>query len=304
MKKICILTFVLFGCLAAHAQQDSIPNSEKEPTIRVDTEDDDEGGVITIRYKKNKKEKEEGTAKEGSEAQAPDEASSDAPKSEVPTLSDEDKKTKPRKNITTRWLMLDYGISSYTQGGRLNLPAGYEPLEQKYWGSHNWTLHVVKQRVNLIDHKANLMYGIAFDFNRYNFQNDYTMQPNKSAVEFVESTADLTKNRLNATYLTVPLMLNFETNPRRKSQSFHFNAGVYGGLLLTGRLRQANRDDRKITVDDDFNLNKVRYGLRGEIGFGWVNIYLNYGLNSFFDEEEKGAYDLKPINFGITLIPF
>lgn len=287
MKKILLFSLFLMIGLLAQAQSD---------TLKIETTTPQD----SVKTKKKKKRSISITFGED------DEADSDDSKSKSQKAKKKERKPRKKEWIKTRWLMLDYGISAYRQDGSMNLSAEYMPFEQKYWGSHNWNLHVVKQRVNLVNHKLNLMYGLTFEFNRYNLRNNVGFEPNETAVTVIDY-ADKTfeDNRLNATYLTVPFMLNYESNPDRRSRSFRINAGVYGGLLLTGRLKQESDDgtiDHKI--DDDFNLNQFRYGIATQIGFGNVNFYINYGLSDLFDKDENGGFDLQPINFGITILPF
>lgn len=306
MKNLLLFAIFLFTCFNAFAQTDDKPTKEdkKSPSVKIETEDDDNEGTITIRYKKNKKNKDTNKQPDATNEEEKTTISKDTTIIIDKTHSCSFNRQAKRKNFKTTWLMLDYGISTYLQNGKLQLPNDYEPLEQKYFGSHNFILHVVGQRVNIVNHKLNLTYSIAFDFNRYNFANNYSILPEKSVVTFQESTVDFKKNRLNATYLMMPFMLNFETNPDNRRKSMHLSAGFYGGLLLTGRLRQSTNEDRRITVDDDFNLNKVRYGLRGELGFGQINLYVNYGLSNLFHEDQQSIYNLKPLNFGVTLRGF
>ncbi len=289
MKKITFLVIALFLCgLSVQAQEkdkesdDTEINTEKdhdedeeEEDEDYDIDDDDDGG-FTIHIGKGWRKKK----------------------------AENEEKRKRKKNVKTRWLMLDYGISTYTHNGKIDLPTDYEPLEQKLWGSNNWNLHAFQQRINLHQHKVNLMYGVTFEFNRYNFRNDYTIEQKTNKVNFLDTrTTDFEKNRLNATYLTVPLMLNFESS-RKYGRSFRVNVGAYAGLLLTGRLKQESSEFGEVKTDDDFNLNKTRFGLTGRIGYGGINFFVNYGLSSLFDENERGNYDLKPLNFGISIIPF
>ncbi len=291
MKKILFLSLMMSFGLFLNAQTDTL-NIETNPP------------QDSVKTKKKKKRTISITFGEDDEANSDDSAKSRNSDDQV--LKKKFKEPKNKKWIKTRWLMLDYGISAYRHNGSMDLPAEYMAFDQKYWGSNNWNLHVVKQRVNISNHKLNLMYGLTFEFNRYNFRNNVGLTPNESQVTVVDyDDLQFEDNRLNATYLTVPFMLNFESNPNKRSRSFRVNAGVYGGILLTGRLKQESEDgsiDHKL--DDDFNLNPFRYGVATQIGFGRVNFFMNYGLSDLFDEDENGGFDLQPLNFGITIIPF
>ncbi len=101
----------------------------------------------------------------------------------------------------------------------------------------------------------------------------------------------------------MPIMLNFETNSRRKSRSFHINIGAYGGPRLGSNFKTKGDGDKN-KVKDDFNLVKWQYGLRAELGYGWFKMYGTLGLNDLFQEDKNNGYKVTPLSVGFILIPF
>ena len=97
-------------------------------------------------------------------------------------------------------------------------------------------------------------------------------------------------------------MLNFESKPRKLKHSFHLSAGAFGGVLIASHTKVKTETEKKIKARDDFNLNKIRYGVSGQIGYGWFNIYANYALNGMFTDGEGPA--LTPFSVGISIIGF
>jgi hypothetical protein len=55
---------------------------------------------------------------------------------------------------------------------------------------------------------------------------------------------------------------------------------------------------RKEHTNTGIFLNNFRYGLRGEVGFGRINLYATYDFNQLF-QDGKGP-ELNPIAFGIV----
>ena len=222
----------------------------------------------------------------------------------------EKKGVKKLSNVKTRWGMLDLGVNTLLQDGSFNLQGDANALSLNYGRSLDWNLYVFKQRINLINHQINFIYGLSFDFNNYNFSEPITLQRNTSplAITF-NDTLDYKKNKLYTSFITIPLMLNFESNPRKSSHSFRLSAGGYAGLMLASRTKQCYKDedgDRQTHISrDDFNINKFRYGLAGQIGVGPINFWANYSLVPMF-ESGKGPIgaDLHPLNIGVTLIGF
>ena len=219
--------------------------------------------------------------------------------------------SKPKKkNVKTRWVMVDYGFSTYTGGGSLNLPEGplYDPFVQNLWKSSDWNLHVFKMKINMLDHKVNFMYGLSFEFYRYAWTKNYDIpKPGTGPITPIASGNDYKKNRMYTSWLSLPVMLNFETNTAKYSKSFHINVGVFGSVLLASNIKQETRSGEKSVVEDDYNLNQYRYGLTGQVGYGPINFFVNYALNPLFKTTSVANStqpELYPLNFGICLIPF
>ena len=216
------------------------------------------------------------------------------------------KKKDKLANVKTRWLLVDLGFASYLSSDPLPELDGINPMEPDIINSVSWRLHLVNQRINIIRHHLNLVYGAGFSFNFYGFSNPVTLAPTSPNVNFTlaeGNEASYKKNHMRAAYLHLPVMLNFESNPYQKSKSFHLNAGVYGNVLLGGKTSQKT-NNRKTKVKDKFNLENFQYGLIGQIGYGPVTFYGTYGLNELFKPEKDNGYTVNPITFGIKVIPF
>ena len=198
--------------------------------------------------------------------------------------------------------MLDMGISSYMHNQSLNLPNSMNDLEQNLGRSINVNLWAFKQRVSLIQGYANLKYGLSFNFHNYALNNDVTLLANTDSLQIVPSEVNLKRNKLATTYMEFPLMLNFETNPKKTSKSFRIGAGAYAGLLLSARTKQKSEALGKVKLKDDFNMNKYRFGLVGEIGMGPITFFANYGITPLF--VEGNGPELNAFNFGISIIGF
>lgn len=206
-------------------------------------------------------------------------------------------------DIKTRWLMLDLGVNGYMQDGSLNLSGDAAPLELNYNGNIQASLHVFKQRINLLKHHVNLLYGLSFDFHRYNFEQDITLVKNTSPLQILPAgDTEFKRNVLKNSYMTMPLMLNFETNPYHKRKSFRLNIGAYGGIKLGSRTVQINEEGDKLVSKDGYNLSNFRYGLIGMVGVGPINFTLNYSLQPLF-AKNKGP-EVHPVGIQLAIIPF
>ena len=216
---------------------------------------------------------------------------------------DDDDDNDSFKRIKTRWLMLDIGINSFMQDGKFGVSGDESVLELNAGKSFDFNLYVFKQRIGIVQNHVNLMYGLGFDFSNYGFAQNISLNKNTNplTVTALPEDMELKKNKLHTTFVNVPLMINFETN-RKKSKSFRASAGVYGGVLLGGKTKQKDSHGDVTKIKDDFNVNRFRYGLRGEIGVGPINFFANYSLTPMFAE---GLGDnLQPLTIGLSVISF
>lgn len=203
--------------------------------------------------------------------------------------------------METRWLLLDIGFNqlAYANNGQ-----NFTPFELEIGKSMQWTLNIFRQRVNLYRGKLNLSYGFALDFSRFELKNPYIVSPfTNQGVSVISDTVGYTRNSLHVASLIVPFMLQFESNPREKSKSFHFAAGAYFGLPV-GEKNKLKSPDRKMTVRGDFSIPAFSYGLQTEIGYSYLTFFGKYSLSPFFIPEADNGYDMNSWTVGIRLIPY
>lgn len=214
-----------------------------------------------------------------------------------------DKDKKELKNVKTRFLMFQLGINGYLNtDGTLDAPAAYPGLELRYGKSINVNFHLLRQRVNLFKHVVNLEYGLWFELNDYRFSKQVVPVADQPVFTMTATPEPVKKSKLSDCYLHIPLFLNFESNPYDKKKSFQLGLGAYGGLLLSARTKIKTTDGEKIKHFDDFNLNKFRYGLAAELGYGWFNIYATYAISDMFAKGQGPI--LTPVSVGLTLVGF
>ncbi|MCK7558829.1 PorT family protein [Chitinophaga sedimenti] len=160
--------------------------------------------------------------------------------------------------------------------------------------SINFNVWLFQQRLNIYKHKFNLQYALGLEMNNYHFARNITYQPGYPTT-IMRDTVEFSKNKLFAQYLTVPLMLNYTSNPLRPNRAFKASFGLSGGYLLKARTKQISDERGKIKRTDDFNLNKWRAGFTGELGYGPVKLYGNFAFTPLHD------YGLEQFPFAIGL---
>jgi len=201
----------------------------------------------------------------------------------------------------------DLGLNYFTQDGNFDLGSELNALELDNWKSKTFSWHVVQARINLIQNVLNLRTGITLEWNSYNFvSNQRLLTSNEeggmNAVAFTQDAiqSDLDKNKLRTSYIIAPLMIDIKSKPRDTDNSFHFAAGGYIGARMGTSFKQKLKDDFKDVLKDDFHVAKIKYGLRGEIGYGGVAAFVNYGLSDIWEEDEAGPYKVQPFTIGLN----
>lgn len=148
--------------------------------------------------------------------------------------------------------------------------------------SVNFNVWVLMQRLNIHKHKLNLIYALGVEMNNYRFARNITYVAGYPTT-IIRDSVGFSKNKLFAQYLTIPVMLNFNSNPARPGRSFEVSLGFSGGYLLKSRTKQVSEERGKVRHTDDFSLNKWRLGLTGELAYGPIKLFSNFALTPLHD---------------------
>lgn len=197
-----------------------------------------------------------------------------------------------RSNISTNWWIMDLGFAnmrdntdyaSAQAGGYFktlrpaNGPVNQDSYKLIPGKSSNVNIWLFMQKINLVSHVVNLKYGLGLEM--YNFRYDNNISYRKDPQPFVfNDSISFTKNKLYVEYLTVPVMLNFNTTPD-SHRGFSFSAGVSAGYLTNSRNKQISGERGKQKYKADFNFEPWRVAAVGELGLGSVRLYGSYSLN-------------------------
>lgn len=218
------------------------------------------------------------------------------------------KKEPKRPRFDGHWAGFNLGINGYlTPDYKLEVPSEYDFLDLRYEKSINVHINIFEQNFNLISNKIGLVTGLGIEWNNYRFSNQVKLDHTSDKIARVEmpvNDKEYTKSKLNVRYLNVPLILEFQTNPKSNVNSFHIGAGIVGGVRIGSHSKNVyeNGKRQKEKVRDDFHLNPLKADATVRIGWGKLNLYGNYSLLTLF-REDKGP-ELYPFSVGITLLSF
>lgn len=200
----------------------------------------------------------------------------------------------------------EMGVNGFVNSsGEFDLPTDYEFLDLRMEKSINVKLNLLEQNFNLIRNKLGLTTGLGLEWKNYRFNDNVELVVMDGDIfnNYEQIPRNYTKSKLVVNYLNVPLMLEYQTNRFSKRNSFHISAGVQAGLRIgshTKNVYQENGKKKKMKDRDDFYLNPIKYDLSARIGWGKINLYADYSLNTLF-KNNRGP-ELYPFTLGITLI--
>jgi hypothetical protein len=208
---------------------------------------------------------------------------------------------KKPKNIENDWMIIDLGFSQYNdasnyaqaqQLGFVGAGIGKDQLKAKTRFASNVNIWLVMQRLNLVNHKLNLKYGVGLELNNYHFdQPNLLFQKNPTRISLLNSNP-YKKVKLAADYLTVPMMLHFNSSPGT-NKGLRLSAGASAGFLYSARFKtKSNGDVNKIS--SDFDLEPFKFSWVGEIGVRGITLYGSFAMNNMWNK----ALDMKPYSIG------
>ena len=221
--------------------------------------------------------------------------------------------------VSTNWFIFDFGFSNYidkTDYGNTGdflynrsavAPLGKSDFNLKTGKSLNVNFWFFMRRINLIKTHVNLKYGFGIEYDNYRFKsssnlsflekNPYlnNLQPQSPVV--IRDSISFSKNKLALNYLTVPLMVNFITNPANAKKGLSISMGISAGYLYGVRNKQKSDERGKEKNRGDYDLERFKLSYIAEMGLGPIRLYGSYSPNSIFSE----GLIMKPYTIGIRL---
>lgn len=219
-------------------------------------------------------------------------------------------KRNKQKKFNGHWAGFDLSINGLLNSdGKIDYPESgqndtYKYMDLNYGKSIGVNINFFEQNINLIKQHLGLVTGLGMSWNNYRFSNSNTVLTHNG--EFggyldTDPARDYDKSKLVVTYLKVPLMLEYQTNSKMKSNSFHIAGGVEGDLRLWSHSK-IKYNGNKSKDKNDFYLNPFKLNAIARIGWGYINLFGSYSFTPLF-RSDKGP-DAYPFEIGVTLAGF
>ena len=188
----------------------------------------------------------------------------------------------------------------------------------RQWGS--WYIGIMPTWQTHITGKFALDYGAGISWYNFKFQDPRTrLVKGEDGVEFTQWDVELqsSKSKLTVAHLNahfVPMFdFGYRTSKREyddgfvqkktrfRRNGFRIGVGGYIGTRIDTYQKLVWRGTghkSKLRERDNFYVNRIRYGIRGIMGFGEVDIFVNYDMSTLF-AENRGP-ELNAITFGLS----
>ncbi len=203
------------------------------------------------------------------------------------------------------WHGFEFGFNGLLNA-KQETPASNNPIAVDMARSWTFGINLFQKDIPLIKDNFGLLGGLGMQWRNYHFENAYPQKNESGTLDWLESNdKEYKKNRLQATYLTGVVAMEFQAPVGKENHEFFLMAGGYGNLRMGSNLMQKWDEDgskEKEKIKDDFYLNNLEYGLTGRIGIGKINFFANYSLTPLFKDDK--APEWNPFTVGLMIVGF
>lgn len=206
------------------------------------------------------------------------------------------------KRSDAHWAGIDLGFMMLMDANRENSFANNPYWKNDPAKSQVWNLNILEHKFNFGQPFVGLTTGLGFSFTSVAFRDSYLIQSSADSVYAIRDTVNsYSKNKLKATYLTAPIMLEFNTS-RDESKSFYLAAGVVGGVRIASKTKRTGELDGKEfkeKVKGAYNLNPFKLDAAVRFGYADWGVFANYSLLPLFDKGK--TIEIYPLTFGLSV---
>lgn len=213
-------------------------------------------------------------------------------------------KGKHRKNpdrFQGHWEGIEFGFNSFAKADYgMYAPAFDNFMSLNQGKSLEFDFNFYELNIGLAKNYVGLVSGMGLSFNNYRFQNPFTLKREQNmTVPVALDPENLSKTKLAVSYLTVPLLLEFQIPVNNNEGRLFINGGIVGGVKI-GSHTKVKYGDNKEKDRSGFNLNSFNYAATARIGYKDICLFAKYSLTPLF-EDDKGP-DLTPFTIGISFL--
>jgi hypothetical protein len=234
------------------------------------------------------------------------------------------------KKFNGHWAGFELGLNGYfTPDYNMSFSKETEYMDlqmTKSWAAH---INFFEQNVAFSKNKKwGMVTGLGINWNNYRFSKDTRLNADSSELRgYIDQGISIRRSKLTALYFDIPLLFEFQTNAYENKNSFHVSTGMIMGVRLSSHTKKyydewnkefdvtgynpatdeyetlytaTSPNYAKAKDFNDFYLNPFKFDATFRIGWGFVNLFANYSVNTLF-KKDKGP-ELYPWTVGITFV--
>lgn len=214
------------------------------------------------------------------------------------------------RSTLTNWAGIDLGVNMLVNKNRsLDLGSENDWLDLQYERSLSWRINIFEQKIRLAGDYAGIVTGLGLTYNSYGFRNEVSVVSNTAAFRdttfgVIDSVLQFSKTKLRATYLQVPLLLEFNTS-EDFNRNFHVALGIIGGWKIGSITKQhyeLEGANYRVRSKQDFNLTPYTLDLTARVGYKQFTLFATYGVTPLF-RSGRGP-EVYPVTVGLSVIPW
>jgi hypothetical protein len=201
------------------------------------------------------------------------------------------------------WSGIDFGFNGFD--GESKTLSGSELLR-----SNSLYINLIQQSIGIQQTRntIGLITGLGLQLKSYRLDSNTTLEKGSSGIITGKHLIfdSNQKSKFSMTYLTAPLLLEFQIPVNNYANRIFISGGLFGAYRLSSHTKIKYRTDRskeKLKTPGDFSLNSFRYGLMVRLGYRSFQVFCNYDLQPMFTSQAQMP-ELYPVTFGITLLSF
>jgi len=225
------------------------------------------------------------------------------------------------------WAGVELGINGYmNQNFNMNFNQ-YPYMNMNTGRSLVVNLNPFEFNVNIAKNKFGFTSGLGFQLSNYYLTGNYVWIPDSTQlVAYKVQDANrnyigLRQDKVFVSYLNIPLLFEFQTNPKCRLNSFHISVGVIGGVRICSYTKQIYNSigqtdflvddkgnqvasyyvgDKVVRSHGAYHLSPFKLDASFRIGWSFLNLFATYSLTPMFQDNQGPK--LYPWAVGITLL--
>lgn len=214
----------------------------------------------------------------------------------------------PKKKTKEKWRRIDsyYGdltVGGYLHNGNVSMPQALNVMELNYGKSVGVSFAYMQSR-RIIGNGFRFAYGLGFESSNYRWDSHHRMEVRQGKLEFTDPNPAFkySKTKLNVNYINIPLALEIRTKPNKYEDSFLFQFGAEGSLLVTSKFKQKYNDNGetvKAKFHDTYQLAPFRLSYFARMGYSDFFLFVRYTQTNMFQIKNNNP-ELNQFNIGLS----